>query len=65
MFVIDKQKLYMLCAEKCIPVTQALKNAGCSVAVLHSICTGKKIQVATLGKLAKTLGCNPAELIAG
>lgn len=64
MFIIDKTKLYMICAERCLPVTMALKKAGCSVTVLHNICQGKKVQVATLGRIAKALGCTPYELIA-
>jgi hypothetical protein len=65
MFLIDKQKLYLLCAERTEPVTTALKKAGCSVAVLHNICNGRKVQVQTIGKLSKYFGVNVRDLIAG
>lgn len=64
MFIIDAKKFCMQCANRCEPVTQAIKKAGCSTLVLTRIYKGKPVQVATLGKICKALNCNPDDLLA-
>lgn len=64
MFVIDVKKFCMACANRCQPVTQTIKLAGCSTMVLTRIYKGQPVQVATLGKICKALKCSPDDLIA-
>lgn len=61
--VMDKVKFFLLCAKKCENVSNILKKAGLSTAVLVSIKKGKKMSAATFGKLALALGCEPKDLL--
>ena len=60
--VVDKVKFFLLCAKKCETVSNILKKAGLSTAVLASIKKGKNVKAETAGKLALALGCEPEEL---
>lgn len=59
---IDKAKLDMALAKRCINLRSL--RADMSAQTLSRIRQGADVRPATLGKLARALGCNPAELIA-
>lgn len=63
MFFIDKRKLELLCAEKCVGCVELTKLAGVSSCVLHNIKKGSSVNPKTLGKLAKALNVNPIDLL--
>lgn len=58
---IDQQKLDMMLARKCLNMSD-LRN-GTSPQTLSRICKGEEIKPKTLGRIAKSLGCDPAELV--
>ena len=63
MFVIDRRKLELLCAEKCVGCIEVTKLAGLSSCVLHNIKKGSSVNPKTLGKLAKALNVKPIDLL--
>lgn len=61
--LVDSEKFFLKCAEKEMNLTEAIKKAGLSPAVLRGIKTGKNISSKALGKIAAVLGCKPADLV--
>lgn len=60
---INYQKFFIACAKAGLKVTDAVKRAGCKIAVLSSIKHGKNVNAATAGKLAAALGVPVEELL--
>lgn len=63
MFKIDKKKLYLVCADKCLSVSETVKKAGCSTMTYHRINNEKPLQSVTVGKIAKFLCVDAKELV--
>lgn len=59
---IDNAKLDMALAKKCINLRSL--RADMSVQTLSRIRQGADVRPATLGKLAKALGCDPSDIVA-
>lgn len=54
---------YIACSKAGLKVTDAVKRAGCNIAVLSSIKHGKNVNAATAGKLAAALGVPVEDLL--
>ena len=61
--IIDTRKFDLACAEVCLSACSVLRNAGVSTCVLPSIKKGKHLRPCTVGKIAKSLGYKPVDLI--
>lgn len=64
LFKVDKKKLFLECANVCKATSEVIKEAGCSTLVFQRINNELPIQSKTIGKIAKTLGVKPSDLIA-
>ena len=65
LYRIDNKKLFMACAAVCLSVTEVVvKGAGCSSLTLQRITEGKPVTAVTIGKICRSLGIKPADIIA-
>lgn len=64
LFRIDKKKLFLACANRCLGTSEAIKAAGCSTMTFQRINNEKPVQSVTIGKIAKFLGVKPSDIIA-
>lgn len=62
---LGKEKLYIALARKCWTVAELAKASGVSSNAIYILCNHPERQInpKTLGKLAKTLEVEPAELL--
>lgn len=64
MLQLDRRKLDIVLARQCLSITDAVKLAGLSNALLTRIFSGKcTLTTKTLGKLSTALKVDPTELI--
>ena len=61
--LIDYNKLQTECARRCYSMTEVLKRAHISTVTLQRIKIGKPVRIVTVGKLARAVGVDVAELI--
>ena len=59
---VNYAALTMKMADKALPQGKLLAQAGISQAVIRQIQSGKPIKPVTLGKIARVLDCDPAEI---
>ena len=64
LFRIDKKKLFLACANRCLGTSEAIKAAGRSTMTFQRINNEKPVQSVTIGKIAKFLGVKPSDIIA-
>ena len=60
---IDAVKLFTLCADRGLSLTQVRKQTGISLSTLQAIRRGDKVRLATLGRLACLLNVKSIELL--
>lgn len=60
---VDRQKLDMAMARACMNNADLATAVGLSRSAVHGALQGKNIRPATLGRIAKALGVDPAEII--
>ena len=60
---VDRQKLYLAMARACMDSADLPAAAGMPRATVQNAIVGKSVRPSTLGKIAKALGVDPAELI--
>lgn len=60
---VNRQKLYLAMARACMDSADLPAAAQLPRATVQNAITGRNIRPATLGKIAKALGVNPAEII--
>lgn len=60
---VDRQKLYLAMARACMDSADLPKASGLPRATVQNAIVGKNVRPSTLGKIAKALGVDPAELI--
>ena len=58
---IDLDKLNMMLARNCLSLSDL--RSGTSPQTLRRICKGEEVKPKTLGRIARALGCDPAELV--
>ena len=64
MLNLDRKKLDIILARRCMSITEAVKLAGISNALLTRVLKNKcTLTPKTLGKLSKALNVNPTELL--
>lgn len=64
MLKLDRRKLDIILARQCLNVTELVKLAGVSNALLTRLFAGKcTLTTKTLGKLSKALKVDPTDLI--
>lgn len=61
--IIDSVKFYAACANARTGVSDIVRRAGCTSAVLHRIKNGKKVNASTVGKLSQALGVSAENLL--
>lgn len=60
---INRQKLYLAMARACMSSAELPAAAGLPRTTVHNAIVGKNVRPATLGKIARALNVDPAELI--
>lgn len=60
---VNRQKLYLAMARACMDSADLPAAAQLPRATVQNAITGRNIRPATLGKIAKALGVDPAEII--
>ena len=63
MLKIDGKKLFIVCANRCLSLTEMCKKADVSNCVLHNIKIGKLCHAKTVGKIAKALDVDASVLL--
>lgn len=58
-----KQKVILAMARKCMNPQDLAKAAGLPPQTVNGVIRGQNVRPATLGKLARALDCDPAELV--
>lgn len=61
--VIDKTKLTLIMADKCLTLSELCQITGIPKPTINNIVKGKKVKPVTVGKLAKGLGVPVSFLI--
>lgn len=60
----EKRHLALEMARKCMNSQDLAKSAGLPQQTVNGVLRGRNVRPATLGKVARALGCDPAELLA-
>ena len=60
---VDRKKLEIAMARACMNSADLPKAAGMPRATVQNAIVGKGVRPATLGKIAKALGVDPADII--
>ena len=60
---VNRQKLYLAMARACMDSADLPAAAGMPRPTVQNAIVGKNIRPSTLGKIAKALGVDPADLI--
>ena len=60
---VDREKLRLAMARACMDVEDLLAAAGMPRATYNNAIQGKGLRPATLGRIAKALGVDPAEIL--
>lgn len=64
MLKLDRKKLDIVLARRCMSITEAVKLAGISNALLTRVLSNKcTLTPKTLGKISKALNVDPTELL--
>ena len=58
-----KQYLILEMARKCMNPQDLARAAGLPPQTVNGVIRGRNVRPATLGKVARALGCDPAELV--
>ena len=58
-----KQKVTLAMARQCMNPQDLAKAAGLPPQTVNGVIRGQNVRPATLGKVARALGCDPAELV--
>lgn len=61
--LIDRKKLELAMARACMNSADLPAAAGLPRPTVQNAIVGKSVRPATLGKIARALGCDPAELL--
>ena len=57
------QKVALAMARKCMNPQDLAKAAGLPPQTVNGVIRGRSVRPATLGRVARALGCDPAELV--
>ena len=57
------QKVTLAMARKCMNPQDLAKAAGLPPQTVNGVIRGRNVRPATLGRVARALGCDPAELV--
>lgn len=57
------QKVTLAMARKCMNPQDLAKAAGLPPQTVNGVIRGRSVRPATLGRVARALGCDPAELV--
>lgn len=60
---LDRNKLSLAMARACLTTAELATVAQMPRATLDNAIAGRSIRPATLGKIARALGCDPADII--
>lgn len=60
---IDRKKLELAMARACMNSTELPTVAGLPQSTVKNVVVGKNVRPATLGKVARALGVDPADII--
>lgn len=61
--VANKSKLTLAMARACMNLADLAKAADMPPQTVNRVLLGRSVRPATLGKLARALGCDPADII--
>ena len=61
--VANKSKLTLAMARACMNLADLAKAADMPPQAVNRVLLGRSVRPATLGKLARALGCDPADII--
>lgn len=60
---VQQLNLNLAMARKCMNPQDLAKAAGLPPQTVNGVIRGRNVRPATLGKVARALGCDPAELV--
>lgn len=60
---VSKSVLQLYMARACMNTPELAKAAGLPPQTVNGVLRGRNVRPATLGKVARALGCDPAELL--
>lgn len=60
----DRKKLELAMARACMDSADLPAAAGLPRPTVQNVIVGKSVRPATLGRVAKALGCDPSDIIA-
>ena len=60
---IDDKKLYCAAARRGLTITELVQKSGIAFKTLYRIKKGWRSTTKTIGKLCRTLECDPAEIV--
>ena len=60
---VNRQKLYLAMARACMDSADLPEAAQLPKPTVYNVITGRSVRPGTLGKIAKALGVDPAEIV--